>query len=278
MSFLSNVPLTNLTDSFRYYVLMRNKRALTLKSRVANPFWYSPKIQAWSKAQYSSLSIVRGTFQARFDVRDFCVNVIEELHRAQIAVLWVMKMSGEKATMQNVSTVDLLKHLILQALRQSPATQTEKSMALSCTKVQSLCTEKEWFQLLESVLADFPNDVYIVIDLEAITSNFLPLPGTFSWPSAFQSLFENLSVRGLKTRVKVLLISYGCPLHQQPAQSHSFHGEVLVTKPSRALVKHRGRPGPRNRVSSLFKHEGRRTENDNTTIVPAPSGTEPNIE
>ena len=256
MSFLSDVPLNNPSDSFRYHVLMRNKRALTLKGRVADPFWRSPKLQAWSRAQHSSLIMVRGSFQARFDLRDFCVNVIEELHHARIAVLWVMKTSGEKAMAQSISTVDLLKNLILQALRQNPAAQTEKSMALSCAKVQSLCTEREWFQMLESVLADFPNDVYIVIDQEAVTSKLLPLPSTFSWPSAFQSLFENLSTRALKTRVKVLLISYGSPIQLQPAQTHFFHGEVLVAKPSRGLVKQRKRIGVRKRVLPLFNHGG----------------------
>ena len=180
MTFLSDVPLINLPESFRYYVLMRNKRALTLRGRVIYPFWRSPKLQAWSRAQYSSLSMVRGTYHTRFDVRDFCVNVIEELHHARIAVLWVMKMSGAKAATQSISTIDLLKHLILQALRQNPTAQTEKSMALSCAKTQSLETEGEWFQLLESVLADFPNDVYIIVDLEAISSNVSPLPSTFS--------------------------------------------------------------------------------------------------
>ena len=171
-------------------------------------------------------------------MRDFCVNVIEELIQARVAPLWVMKMSGEKTATQSTSAIDLLKHLTLQALRQNPTVQTEKSMALSCARIQSLETEKERFQLLESVLPSFHNDVYIVIDLEAISWDILPRPNTFSWPSAFLDLFKNLSDRGLQTRAKVLLLTCGFPIFLQSAQTNSLDSTVLITKPPRGLNKH----------------------------------------
>ena len=241
MGFLSKVPLIDSADTLRYYMFMRNRRARTRATK-SDSFWLSSKLQVWSSAQGSSLSIVKGTFQSRFEVKDFCVNVIEQLDKAQVPVLWAMKMSKVAGFGQRASSIDVLKHLIVQALRLNPTVRTEKSMALSCARFQSQVTEKDWFQLLECVLAGMPNEVYILIDLETLSRELATLTQDFSWLSAFQDLFRNLSKRDIKTRVKVLLVSYGSPILISAAQYGLSDCVVQVkTPPQGPMRRRRGR-------------------------------------
>ena len=172
MTFLAEVPLIDSADTVRYYAFMRNKRAHNLRGSVTDPVWQSPKLQAWPSAQSSSLSVIKGTLQSRFEVKDFCISVIEQLQDARVPVLWALKTTGGKkglqkqtaTAIQSASRIDILKHLILQALRLNPILRTEKSMPLSCARLQSSATEEEWFQLLEGVLAGVPNEVCVLID------------------------------------------------------------------------------------------------------------------
>lgn len=51
--------------------------------------------------------------------------------------------------------------------------------------------------------------IYIVTDVEAVSSLYKNAQQAFPWPLAFLDVFEKISERGLKTVVKVVLISYG---------------------------------------------------------------------
>jgi hypothetical protein len=105
-----------------------------------------------------------------------------------------------------LSNVDLIRYLTLQALRLPKAESTEKTLALSCARFQTACSESEWFQVLESVLGDLGHYVYIIIDLQVLES--CPVAG-FDWASAILGFFERLAERSSNTKVKVLLLKYG---------------------------------------------------------------------
>ncbi|KAH0565264.1 hypothetical protein GP486_001345 [Trichoglossum hirsutum] len=231
IAFVSNTPLPDPTKSYQYSLFMRNRRYRNLRGSTSGPFWFSPKLQAWSSARDSALCMVKGTFHSRFDVKDVCVSMIEQLHNGEIPVIWAMKMGGEGV--RDTSSVDLFKYLVFQALRLNSTLHTEKSMALSCSRFQSATTEEEWCELLGSALAGIAREVYIVVDLEMLNLSLAPISGNFSWPFAFTSLFKKLSDRGFDTRVKVLLFSYGSAISPQTIRSDICDLVVSVRKSRR---------------------------------------------
>lgn len=54
------------------------------------------------------------------------------------------------------SVVDVLKQLVLQALRIDQSMLNERACALSAARFQSARTEAQWFDLLGSVIPGFP--------------------------------------------------------------------------------------------------------------------------
>lgn len=157
----------------------------------------------------SSLIMIKGSFKTRFEAKDFCVEVIELLKEAKVPALWVMKWNYQEQTpSQKPSAIDLLKHLTSQALSLAAKYQTEQSLALSTARFHSAVSEDEWFALLGSIIGSISHTC-LVIDVETLSSHFSNMRDGFSWPVAFLKLFEQLKDRGLKTVVKVMMVSYG---------------------------------------------------------------------
>ena len=102
--------------------------------------------------------------------------------------------------------MDLIKALISQVMRINTALQHESNLALSCAKFQTAEDEDEWFELLASVLAGL-SQICIIIDLEMFCLR--DRQSAQRWPSAWMEVFEKMSQRGIKTVVKVILVSYG---------------------------------------------------------------------
>lgn len=107
-----------------------------------------------------------------------------------------------------VSTADLLKSLISQAIRLNPSLHTDASLSPRLNAYLDVSTEAEWFSLLSSVLQDLPL-VYILIDVETVHAELEDSHREFSWPMAFLAAFSGMAERGIKTVVKVILVSYG---------------------------------------------------------------------
>ena len=191
--------------SYLFGVLIRNKHQRRLNR--APKFWLSPSLKDWTTSQSSSLIIVKGSYATRSQARDFGVNVIEAVRSALIPVLWALHDSS-KGIRETISTVDLLKSLVQQAIRVNKTFQSEKLCTRSCTRIQSARDEKEWLDIFGSVLVGLPL-LYIVVNLESLGRNPLAMTEQFSWPLAFLSLFQSLSSRGVVTVVKVVLITCG---------------------------------------------------------------------
>jgi hypothetical protein len=135
--------------------------------------------------------------------------MISQLHTSNVPVVLAMRVANENQYPPKISIIDLLKYLVRQALQIQRRSKTEKTMALSCARFQTAITEVEWFQLLESIMAEMSSEIYIVIDIEILDQDLLD---DFSILSAFKLLFGKLSSRGLSVRVKVLFFSYGSSL------------------------------------------------------------------
>ena len=249
MTVITNLPLPDPMRTYNYCLYMRNRRKGQCST--AHPIWLRPAFKAWSLATESALSIVKGSFRTRFDVKDFCVDILEALRTAKVPVFWVMKATGVDDTSQGLCTVEIIKSLVLQALRLDPTLRTERSMALSCAMFHAANTEEDWFDLLGSVIIDIAEEVYLVIDLEALDSSQLSLTQDFSWPDFLQALFRKLSERGSKTRIKALLCAYSTmtlpllsqneiskllipvrkPLYRPSLRSHSSIARMKRTMP-----------------------------------------------
>ena len=187
----------------------------------------------------SSLVIIKGNYISRFEVKDFCVSAINLLRDSKIPVLWALK-TKEQGALEAPSVIDLLKDLVSQALRLNIALHNERSLALSCTQFQGAETEKNWFELLARVLAGLPQ-VYIIIDVEAVSPYFGGHDHTFSWPSAFLDFFQNMSEQGCKTLIKVVLVSYGSVASLEMSRKDSRSVVIPVGRPQTTPLAVRGK-------------------------------------
>lgn len=111
----------------------------------------------------------------------------------------------------------------------------------------SATTEAQWFALLASVLEGLPA-VYLIIDIEALGSSFAESAVDFSWATNLLSLFQEMGARGIKTLVKVVLVSYGSPEFARTIENGS--GD-LVVHVGASMSRHISRRGKaRSKISA----------------------------
>jgi hypothetical protein len=197
------------------YVSRRNRR----RRRHDNDFIVAPcvdSLQQWATVPESSFTTIRGSFEARHQLRDLAVNIIDEVSSHNIPVVWALQ-DLEESTKNSASdsssftkkgqytTKDVLKHIISQLLQQNHTLLNERSMGLNIARFQSAKTEKQWFNLLGPVLEGL-NAVYIVIDVDVLASAVMM---EHVWPEAFVAVFEQLRQRNVRTKVKVAFLSSG---------------------------------------------------------------------
>ena len=217
MNITSRTSSIDAMKSLQYCVFMRNRRS-SRPSFVSHPFWLEEKFQTWKSMPASSLIIVKGNYTSRFEIKNFCVDATQLLRDARVPIFWALRTTKQDA-IQAPSVTDILKNLICQVLRLNIPTQKERSLALSCSKFYGAETEAQWFDLLGSVLAGLPQ-IYIIVDAEAVSPIYASSK-VFSWPLRSLNVFKKLSERGLKTIVKVVLVSYGSTTFQDLAQKPS---------------------------------------------------------
>ena len=207
--------------------------------RPAQPFWSGPKFRAWDSSQYSSLIVVRGSYNTRFEVQDFCVDVISQLNKSKIPIVWVLKSMGQAKT-SRLSTINVLKNLTSQVLRLNKSLHKERSLMMGYDQVRNAETEHEWCDLLALSMNGLSR-LYVVLDIEALDPSLsYSNAGTF-WPTAFLKIFEEMSKQGLKTVVKVIIGSYGSIIFRDMPQQDLRELVVAVnglrTAPSSAKVR-----------------------------------------
>ncbi|KAK4159056.1 hypothetical protein QBC43DRAFT_327957 [Cladorrhinum sp. PSN259] len=210
MKFVSEGELGDPLLAYRFNKSLQTRLSPLNANQLVNQFWKSPKLHEWDTGIGSNVAVIKGNLNARFAIKRFTVDIIAQLQTKEIPVLWALPWpdSGAGGT-RRASSIDLFKHLVLQALRLTGGTATEGSMSLDCARFQRAKTELEWTQILGSALSrTTPSQIYLVIDLSILDPNLEPSEG-FSWLEAFRNLFSILTQHSPNLKVKILLLSYG---------------------------------------------------------------------
>ena len=255
MSHVSTGKLGDPLGAYRFNQSIQRRRSRSGALEATNKFWQSPKLANWSFIQESKVVVMSGNFRARFAMRNFSLEIIQQLQSQHVPVLWVLpgpKGDGSEAT--GVSAIDLIKSLIHQVLQLEKDVMTESGMALQCAQFHRATTEQEWLQLLGSALLRARSQVYMVLDLSMLDRN-LQHPDGFSWLAAFQQLFTEVAKRSSNLQVKVLLLCDGPGQWMQNGQNAS-PDVVVPVKVTQTPVRRKKR-GPDPPMRFTIRPSGR---------------------
>ncbi|KAL7957135.1 hypothetical protein V8C34DRAFT_191020 [Trichoderma compactum] len=219
MQLLSQLSVAGLPDPVKAFqlVLFVSRRQQLKSSIKGAAFWLDSRIQKWNKSKDSSLVIINGTWKARFHLQSFCAKSITILFDAKCPVIWALKalnVDRTAADQAQVSTIDLLKYIISQAISTNKSIHTDAALVPRLMAHIDARSEEDWINILASVLQGISR-LYIMIDVEVLSPDLVTLTEDF-WPTAFLKMFSKLSARNIGTIVKVALISYGSPLLKGP--------------------------------------------------------------
>ncbi|KAK4061555.1 uncharacterized protein Triagg1_10264 [Trichoderma aggressivum f. europaeum] len=219
MQLLSQLSVAVLPDPIKAFqlLLFMSKKRHPRPSIKGEAFWLDSRIQKWNKDKDSSLVIINGTWKTRFHLQSFCAKSIAILFDAKCPVIWALKaLNIDKTTADQaqVSTIDLLKYIISQAISVNKSIHTDAALVPRLMAHIDAKSENDWINILASVLQGISH-LYIMIDVEVLSQNLGTLTEDF-WPTAFLKMFSELSARNIGTVVKVALISYGSPLLKGP--------------------------------------------------------------
>jgi hypothetical protein len=232
---MSKLSLLPPEESFRSSASLRNRRRRQ-PTASCERFWLAPKFRRWKDEEGSSLLIIKSTFRSRFAVKDFCVNAIEIIRESGVAVLWALKTAVPEGRMAcDVSSVEILKLLVSQALRVPVAHQTESSMAAVSARIGRAGTAKDWLGILGSALTPI-REIVIIVDLELLTPALDAAARDLPMPVVFLALFRELTEHKAKTTVKVILVSYGSSNFSMPAQPGDQDLVLVVGKAGKPTI------------------------------------------
>ncbi|KAI0017897.1 hypothetical protein F4780DRAFT_795578 [Xylariomycetidae sp. FL0641] len=214
MDHLAAVPLPSSDKSLQASLFMASRRWLKRSNR-GPPFWLDGRMQRWNHSRQSSLVVINGTRKLRHHLQYFSARSVSVLEEASIPVIWALKPNTIKeTTADQVSTIDILKYLISQAVSINKTIQTNAALTPCLSAYRGARSEKDWINILASVLDGIPL-LYIVLDMEVLSQSLEMTTKDF-WPGALLEMFSGLAARNIKTVVRVALVSYGSPLLKGP--------------------------------------------------------------
>lgn len=200
-------PPVDPNTTFRCYTLMRKlRRRKEGDTTFCLRGWR--RLHDWASNSHSSLLLVKGSYASRHMVRDFTADIIDELEKEKTIIAWVLKPRGEQSYIFDI--VDVLKHLVLQILQQSPVILNERDASLAARRAQDTHTIENWFNFLGSVMIGLKK-VYLVMDMEALAGQ----AQQYNWSDSFTKLFEKLQAHQASTTVKVAFIACRKPIIRQ---------------------------------------------------------------
>lgn len=94
--------------------------------------------------------MVKGDYKSRFEVKNFCINVVQMLRKNDIPIIWTLK-TCQANNSDSLSVVDVLRDLVCQALRLNVSYRTERSLSLSCAQFLATENEEQWFNPASAV-------------------------------------------------------------------------------------------------------------------------------
>ena len=192
-------------------LLLRDKHRFVSHRTKCPPFWLSSELHAWNVSQHSSSINLRAPFKNRFYLRDFCANVIEELHNARVAVLWVLKPMEQTYH----SVAEILKSLIHQALTLDHTSRTDSIVSFQLRRFLDAHSDSDFINLLGSCLQPFKL-VYIMVDIGVME----PFDAS-QCKRHLQELSQRLSEGYASTILKFMALSYG-PGYKSPQEKDSL--------------------------------------------------------
>lgn len=252
---------------------LRDRRRRSLKSTGVS-IARDQTVHQWNDRQGSAMVLLRGSPSSRLDIKDFCADVIECLQTNDTAVLWILT-GLESSPYTEVTEIDLLKNLILQALRIRSAKLSagvDTVVAQQLPKFLNARCKDDWLAMLTTILSSF-STVYIVVDTKAI-SPLEPRPSSNAETAhelilTLMRLLESLSmIKGTGNStgnatsiVKIVVAHYGPALKvPNSSRASSPHFVVQVGRNSHrqprsaaAISKIQSHAFP---VSSLAQHNG----------------------
>ena len=196
LSFISSLCTIDPKSAYEHALLLRRVRKISSAAKCA-PFWNSQQLQSWDQSPSHSSIVLRATFRDRLNIRDFCINVIEQLLRSEVAVLWVLQ---QKNVDYNI--FEVLKSLISQALSRH-SSHTDISVSSHIRTFNAVHSLNDYATLLANIFAHFKL-IYIVIDTGAISSESVE-----ECRRIFATFPQLLSERGLDTVLKVMFVTHG---------------------------------------------------------------------
>jgi hypothetical protein len=202
LAFVDKTPLPTPEMSLAYHLALRNRHLRE------NPGYLeildgSRQLNDWVSLRQSKLIIIKGTFQDRGKARHIAASIVAVARQSQYPIVWILTPRDPKSARQ-FSTLDILKHLVLQILQKNKSLLDGRSHPLAAKDFYYAATESEWFDLLGLVLEGIA-EIYVVIDIEILRGSFGDLQ---LWPSFFVDLFQKLAQRSPNSIVKVAIISY----------------------------------------------------------------------
>ncbi|KAK6852030.1 hypothetical protein PG995_012155 [Apiospora arundinis] len=250
VQFMSHVKVIQLPDPVKSFQasLLLSKRRRTRPSAGGPAFWLEDKVQKWNQSSTSSLVAVSGAWKTRFHLQSFCTQAVAMLRDAQIPVIWALKTPiRERGATDAVSSIDLIKYLIAQAIAINKSIHTDAALTPCHKSFVGAQTEDDWVRILGSVLQGIPY-LYIILDIEVVSQN-LAGPANDFWLAAFGQIFNELSARGSKTLVRVALVGYGAsPFRGSVGMSYDdcvvTVGRARQAQPLRTRLPRRGKDTP----------------------------------
>ena len=245
-------------SAFQASLLLRDKHRFVSQKPKCPPFWLSSELHAWNVGQYSSSITLRAPFKNRFYIRDFCANVIEQLHNARIAVLWVLKPMEQTYH----SVTEILKSLIHQALTLDYTSRTDSILSFQLRRFRDALSDTDYVNLLGSCVQRFKL-VYIMVDTRAMEPS-----DASQCKRHLHELSQRLSEGDASTIMKVMALSYG-PDVQSPREKDGLmlkvgnlsrrKGKKLPSEPLRRVANRGRQQMGRGRPSTTlpFRARGR---------------------
>jgi hypothetical protein len=163
-------------------------------------------LRHWVSMHGSSLFVVRAGPRAEVRAKDFAVEVTGFLQlTTPYKVIWTFSSLGSRDS--TVSTTDILKTLIFQALRHDPNLLLNQPSELNTSRFQTNHTEKEWLDLLCMVFSRL-SKCFVIVETEDLFRSFKHDP---EWTTRFLQLFQHIvdTTAASGSMIKILVVSYG---------------------------------------------------------------------
>lgn len=91
MASIAELPISDPAKTFQYHRSLQDTSSHNSHQSLSTRFWASLKLLKFFSTENSEILIIKANFQSRFSLRNFCVDVIEQLNSSHTPVLFALK-------------------------------------------------------------------------------------------------------------------------------------------------------------------------------------------